>query len=227
MLSGPVGDLVLPYWHVLLTTDASYWLAFARRGFGGAGEKPAADEEQRPGRKEAKVVRGLMARAFADVVDREQMMVNDALNYVEQAPADQQPAREGASANRPSPFCCPSPEDVEARRDRDPCSGVKKAVPKRVPFQSGHRGSWVAALTCEHVMPLEDLVEHDPVYKAAEADAEQDAGYTWPREGFVGRTVGRSEDAHSASALRARASDGAISPCLDRGMRCQTWPARG
>ena len=35
--------------------------------------------------------------------------------------------------------------------------------------------SGVAALAREHVMPLEDLVEQDPVHEAAEADAEEHA----------------------------------------------------
>jgi hypothetical protein len=50
---------------------------------------------------------------------------------------------------------------------------MKEAIPERVRFQPGNRRVRVAALARQHVVPLEDLVEHDPIDEAAQAYAEQ------------------------------------------------------
>ena len=57
-------------------------------------------------------------------------MVNDAFNEIEEAPAYEHPADEGAAADRPAPVACALPEDVEARGDGDPGGGVEDAVPE-------------------------------------------------------------------------------------------------
>jgi hypothetical protein len=63
-----------------------------------ASERPSGKDEQRAEREEAPVVGPLMGDVFADVVDREDVMVDDTLNDVEQAPADQHPPYECSPA---------------------------------------------------------------------------------------------------------------------------------
>lgn len=70
----------------------------------------------------------------------------------------------------------PPPEDPDADSDGDPGGCVEQAVPERVRLQSGNSRVRIVALTRQHVVPLEDLVEHDPIDEAAETDAEQ---YSW------------------------------------------------
>jgi hypothetical protein len=65
--------------------------------------------------------------------------------------------------------------DVERRAgyDRDPGGGVEEAVGERVVLEAGDARGRAAALAREHVVPLEDLVEDDPVDEAAEPDAQE------------------------------------------------------
>ena len=66
---------------------------FDQTSFGGAGDEPAADEEQRTEGEKTAVVEPCVVRAFADVVDREDLVIHDSFNDVGQAPADQQPPK--------------------------------------------------------------------------------------------------------------------------------------
>ncbi len=52
---------------------------------------------------------------------------------------------------------------------------MKEAVPKRVRLESSNCCGGVIPGASEHVMPLKQLVQDDPVDEAAEADPEQDA----------------------------------------------------
>lgn len=74
----------------------------------------------------------LMASAFPNVVDREDVVIHDPLNKVEETPADEHPADKDTSAARPAPIGSAAPEDVDPYRDCDPGSGVKEAVPEGV-----------------------------------------------------------------------------------------------
>jgi hypothetical protein len=49
---------------------------------------------------------------------------------------------------------------------------MKKAVPKSVCLQPGDGRGGMIAFACEHVVPLQDLVEQDAIHEAAEADAQ-------------------------------------------------------
>jgi hypothetical protein len=56
-----------------------------------AGEERSGKDEKRPERQEAEVVGCPVSCAFPDVVDRQDVMVDDALEEVEEAPAHEQP----------------------------------------------------------------------------------------------------------------------------------------
>jgi hypothetical protein len=117
-----------------------------------------------------------MGHSLADVMDRENVVVNDAFHEVEEAPPDQHPADEGSAADCPVPVCCAPPEDVKARGDGDPGSGVKDSVPEGIRLEARYRRAGIVARTREHVMPLKQLVEHDPVHEAPKADTQKNSG---------------------------------------------------
>src|SRR5512132_1115129 len=109
---------------------------FEQTSFCGAGKEPAADEEQRTEGEETAVVEPCVVRAFADVVDREDLVIHDPFNEVEQAPADQQPPATGPAADSPSPVRGAPPENPDAAGDCDPSGRMEKAVPERIRLQS-------------------------------------------------------------------------------------------
>jgi hypothetical protein len=95
-------------------------------------EKPAHDQKQCAERKEAEVVGGLVASAFADVVEAEDVVIDKALHQVEGTPAEEDPADQCLSACRPAPLVCSSPQNPKADHDDDPCEGVEESVCERV-----------------------------------------------------------------------------------------------
>ena len=56
-----------------------------------ASEKPAAENEQRAEGEEAKVVGRLVPGTFADMVDTQDLVVDDAFDKVEKPPSDENP----------------------------------------------------------------------------------------------------------------------------------------
>ena len=71
--------------------------------FVGAGEHPAAGDKQRAEARKARSQASSGDGALADMVDREEVVVDDPFDKVEEPPADEHPASEGASADRPAP----------------------------------------------------------------------------------------------------------------------------
>ena len=172
----------------------------ARRGLRASGEialvrtrqEPPPDDEQCPKRKEPEVPRRLVdPGTLADVVQAQEVVIDDPLDDVEKAPPNEHPADEGLSAERPAPVLGSSPENPDTRQYSDPRRGVKQPVRKRVGLQARNRGLGVAAFTREQVVPLEDLMQQDPVYEPSEADAEQDARESRARDRLV-RDFGRA-----------------------------------
>jgi len=116
------------------------------------------------------------------VVDREDLVIHDPFNYVEQAPPDQQPPETGPAADSRSPVGSAPPKNPDAHGDCDPRRSVEEAVPKRVRLQTRHRRFGVVAHAREHVVPLKHLVKKDAVHQPAQADAEQDSGGAGARD---------------------------------------------
>lgn len=53
---------------------------------------------------------------------------------------------------------------------------MEEPVSERVVFSAADRACRAAALVGQHVVPLEDLVEHDSVHKPTEPDAKEKRG---------------------------------------------------
>ena len=137
-------------------------------------EKPAADDQRDAGYEEREVPSKL-ATAFVDVVKAEEVMVNDAFDEVEDAPAREHPAEERAS-RVDGPVSQRVPEHPQADDGEKPGGGVEEAVRAHVGFHAFQSGCGPAVRAGEHVVPLNDLVENDAVHESSEADSEQDAG---------------------------------------------------
>ena len=69
-----------------------------------------------------------------------------------------------------------SPKQPQPEGDREPRRRVEEPIGKRVRLEASNRGRRIAPFARQQVMPLQDLVEDDPVHEAAQADAQQQAG---------------------------------------------------
>jgi hypothetical protein len=69
---------------------------------------------------------------------------------------------------------------------------VEDAIPQRIDFQIGHAVGRVAGAG-QHVMPLKQLMKHDPIEKPAEPKAEQNPG--------ANREIARFQQSHGVWAL--------------------------
>ena len=63
-----------------------------------------------------------------------------------------------------------------ARQEQEPRGYVEEAVSQRVHFEARHGVGRVALDVTHHVVPLEDLVQHDAVDEAAEPKAVEQSG---------------------------------------------------
>ncbi len=150
--------------------------------FRGLREQPATDDRRETECEEPEVPGPLVdPGALAEVVKPENTMVHDTLDDVQEAPTNEKPADEGPAAGRPAPVVGATPEEVDSCRDRQPRAGMEQPVGKRVVLEAADRRLLEASLTGQHVVPLKDLMEHDPVDETAEADPETDPGETWTR----------------------------------------------
>jgi hypothetical protein len=138
-------------------------------------QQPARDQQHRIEREKAEIPVGLIG-ALADVVAAEQMVVDETLGDVEEPPAEQHPA--GEHAARADAHVRPRgpPEEPDADGSEDPRRRVEEPVGEGVRLEPGDGRLRIAALAREHVVPLQDLVQHDAVHEAAQPDAEHDAG---------------------------------------------------
>jgi hypothetical protein len=97
------------------------------------------------------------------------------LDYVEDAPPGKHPADEGAST---AVFAVS--EGVEKQPEADdgeyPGGGVEEPVGAHVGFHAVQGGCRPAVRTGQHVVPLRDLVEDDPVEEPAQSQAEENSG---------------------------------------------------
>ena len=70
--------------------------------------------------------------------------------------------------------CARTPKDGKARCHEQICAGVEDAVPDDVEFEVVQSVGGVTG-TGQHMMPLQDLMQHDPVEEAAQPQAEKDS----------------------------------------------------
>jgi RNA polymerase sigma-70 factor (ECF subfamily) len=71
-----------------------------------------------------------------------------------------------------------APQYVKAKRRERVGARVKQTIPERVDFQVLDAGGRIARAR-QHVVPLQDLVQHNPIEETAEAQTKENAGRRW------------------------------------------------
>src|SRR5215212_1849158 len=136
-----------------------------------ARERQSEQHEQRAEPEEAEIPWQVVCNVVAHVVDAENLVVDDPFDEVEGAPADDDPARESVPRFGPAPRALVAPpEQPDAASDSEPGEGVEETVGNRVLLQVVHACRREPGASGQHVVPLEDLVEHDAVHEPAEPD---------------------------------------------------------
>lgn len=133
---------------------------------------PAADYEDEARRKE-KVVEYRLTMALQDMVDVQDVMINDALDEIEKAPAEEISPDEDFAAPGDIATCASTPQQCKTRQDHDEAKRVEQPIPVHVNLHV--RDAGLGKLGREHVVYLKQLMEQDAVEKASETDAEEDA----------------------------------------------------
>src|SRR5215211_1267031 len=116
-----------------------------------------------------------MPGAFPDVMEAEDLVVEEAFDEVEETPSDEDPSDKRAAADCPAPLRRSSPEDPYSQGHCDPGSSVEEAVREGVVLETGDRGRRVVIFAAQEVVPLEDLMEDDPVDEPTQTNADQDS----------------------------------------------------
>ena len=144
-----------------------------RFAFSGLPQNEAPDEHQGTPDKEADVpVNPLVpGDSFVDVVNAKQLMVHDALSKIENAEAHQQrPGEQLAGPPHVSPMCG-SPQQGKSGNDKNVSAGVEDTVEKRVQLKVIDAVGGIPG-ACDHVVPLKQLMEDDPVKETSQPQAE-------------------------------------------------------
>jgi len=100
--------------------------------FAETGDQPASNDQKDAQGQESEIIGRLMTCALPHMVQAENLMVNETLNEVEEAPADEHPSEKRLTADCPPPLRRPSPEKQDADGDRHPGGGMEESIGERV-----------------------------------------------------------------------------------------------
>ena len=141
-------------------------------------ECPSRDCEDKSEHEKADVPRNRATEIVAYVVDAEDLVVDQPLNDVEDAPSHEQKPRLEAEIRGRLPLLPGTQHQQHSQSDQDPGAEMKEAISQGVCFETRNRVYRVIAGVANHVMPLEQLVSDDAVDKPTQAQAEQQTGCT-------------------------------------------------
>src|SRR5690606_40739704 len=104
-------------------------------------------------------------------MNSQNLMIDDAFDQVEQPPTQDKPANHGFKrGDWLTPISgAPQHHDADQRYDPDKC--MKEAIPQHICAHGFHGCGWNPV--GNHVVPLEYLMQNDPVYKTAHANTQQ------------------------------------------------------
>jgi hypothetical protein len=110
-------------------------------------------------------------------MELEQLVIDQPLDQVEDTPAGEEEAEVG-SPRRCEFAALPGNHQEDRRReDKDPGRQVEEPVDERVRLQPGDRVHPLSAVVAgEHVVPLQDLMEHDAIDEPAKPEAQDKCG---------------------------------------------------
>jgi hypothetical protein len=103
-------------------------------------------------------------------MNAENVVVNNAFNDVERAEPDKHRANEKPASPEKMAAVRGAPEDKQSGDDEEIRGAMEDAVPPRIQFEILNCVHRIPA--AQHVVPLKQLVENNPVEKPAEAEAE-------------------------------------------------------
>src|SRR5215217_574788 len=112
-----------------------------RGAFAGSGERGAGDDQGHPECKKREVPAERRAEVVAHVVDAEQLVIDDALDDVEDTPTGEQHAEMNAPRRRQLAALPGTDYQQHRRDDQEPSREVEEAVGERVVLQAGHGGA--------------------------------------------------------------------------------------
>ena len=113
------------------------------------------------------------------MVNGEDVVVDDPFDQIEGSPSD------GKEANLLTHIAAiagshGAAHDQDSDDRSSPGREVEESVPHRVGLESGHGRDRMVATAGEHVVPLQQLMQHDPVDESSEADPDQEAAGVEP-----------------------------------------------
>jgi hypothetical protein len=115
--------------------------------------------------------------AWSDVVDPQDVVVDDALDEVENPPTGEDPSQQVLAARAEHVGTAPperhEPDDQEPIRH-----GVEQAISERVHLKAADISRGEIPRTGQHVMPLQDLVQQDAIEESAETQSQQDPRFS-------------------------------------------------
>jgi hypothetical protein len=168
--------------HRLVPRRSSGAICSATRATFTASVQRDADHYERcTEREEAEIPRERIRDVIANVVHRQDVVVDDAFDQVEDAPADEHQSDVREPRRREIATLPGAHGQGDTDERHDPRREVEHAVRQRVVLEAGDAGGWMITGRREHVMPLEDLVEQDPVDESSQPDTEQHCGRAWAR----------------------------------------------
>jgi hypothetical protein len=163
-----------------------------------------------------------MIALLLDVVQLQQVVIDDPFDDVEESPTEQEQTDKGPGRPRCRRAAERRPNEEESGDGEDPGRRVKQTIAQCVRLKSRDGRRRVVIDMANHVMPLQNLVQDDPIEESPEPEAKKDTpgSESLPVDVGVHRSVSSFAQLAPARVLTA---------CWSRPWRPLLWsgPGRG
>ena len=105
------------------------------------------------------------------MMNSQDLVINEPFHEIEYSPAQEHASTEHAATQSRSFACCPE-EHHDADDGQYPDGQMKISVLRILHLHFGDRQGLAVSRHADHMMPTEDLMEHDPIEKAAQAHSQ-------------------------------------------------------
>ena len=115
---------------------------------------------------------------FIHMVKLQDVVVHEAFDHVEEPKAHQKASHEHLA--RP-PEVNPmrrSPQKHQSNYNKNISGRMEQAVKQGIEFKVFQAVRWITG-TCRHVVPLQNLVQHDAVEKSSQTQTQEDTSGRW------------------------------------------------
>jgi hypothetical protein len=110
------------------------------------------------------------------MMEAEQMMIDDALHHIEDSETDQYRADQHFARPGHMRLKCPARQDHHTNCCKQIRGDMKKTIPHDIEFQISKIVRRVACAG-QHMMPLQDLMQDNPIKEAAKSQPKKYSGY--------------------------------------------------